>query len=35
VKAPKKTIASSAAIVTPAICWSVSGPGPQVRGAWT
>ena len=32
-KAPKKTIASSADIVTPAICWSASGPGPHVRGA--
>ena len=27
-KAPKKTIASSAAIVTPAICWSASGARP-------
>ena len=31
-KAAKKTIACSAAIVTPAICWSVSAESPQSRG---
>jgi hypothetical protein len=32
-KAAKKTIASDADMITPAICWSASGESPQSRGA--